>query len=220
MNQLTSERETVAAIVARQLGDWHVYPSPPSGITVPCAVVASSARGFERVGYGRWDVSYEVWLYAMGADEGAQQQLEAATVELLAVFPSSVEGRSPSAIQYGGKAYIGSSLDVRRTIVVPPVPEPDVGAPPAPTGLTALATPGQLAVSLQWDDPEAADLAGYHVHRNGEQLTVDHLDPVHNYSDVGGDLAYGVEYAYTVTAVDFAGNESDHSTPATITLTP
>ncbi|MFI7540514.1 Ig-like domain-containing protein [Actinoplanes sp. NPDC049599] len=86
-----------------------------------------------------------------------------------------------------------------------------VGAPEAPTGLTA--TPGDSQVALAWT---ASAAAGYRVYR-GTTL-VSGTAPVAATSWLDLTAANGTAYSYTVAAVDSAGAESPRS--AAVTATP
>jgi len=88
-----------------------------------------------------------------------------------------------------------------------------VNAPPAaPTGLTA--TPGDLQVSLDWNNNTEPDLAGYNVYRGEDtggpydQVNVS-LVATNSYTDTG--LTGDVTYYYVVTAVDNLSAQSGYS---------
>lgn len=90
----------------------------------------------------------------------------------------------------------------------------DTFAPPAPSGLVALAAPG--AISLTWDAVTAADLAGYIVLRgegSGDRLQPLMTDPVTGSSFEDKTAKAGVRYFYAVVAVDKASpaNRSKNS---------
>lgn len=105
----------------------------------------------------------------------------------------------------------------------PVVPNPpDTQAPEAPLDLSATA--GDGLVSLAWTPGTETDLVGYHVYRQ-EGTTVDVVEANRITSTVVGEPSYldrtavnGTSYAYAVTAVDAAGNESAGS--AAVTATP
>lgn len=84
----------------------------------------------------------------------------------------------------------------------------DTFPPAAPTGLTAVYTPG--AVELVWTTNTESDLAGYRVYRreDGEapQRMNKELLPTPIFRD--GMVQPGRKYLYYLTAVDLAGNES------------
>ena len=90
---------------------------------------------------------------------------------------------------------------------------PDIVAPSAPGNLHADLN-GAGRVDLGWD-PSLDDRAvtGYRIYRNGIALT--DIGPVTSYSDT--NLA-PQHYTYTVTALDAAGNESDPSGEAGVTV--
>jgi hypothetical protein len=81
----------------------------------------------------------------------------------------------------------------------------DKEAPPVPTGLTAEAGYGEVA--LTWAPVEAADLAGYRIYRDGTLLASVHAEQT---SIVVDKLAAGT-YSFTVSAVDLVANESAQS---------
>lgn len=84
----------------------------------------------------------------------------------------------------------------------------DSTAPATPTGL--VATIGASAVSLDWDDNNEADLAGYTVYRSetsgGGYLPIASGLATSGYSDT--TVAGGTHYFYVVTASDLSSNES------------
>lgn len=114
-----------------------------------------------------------------------------------------------------------------------PVASTDDKAPEAPTNLSAF--PGAAGVELTWDlsasdfvrqSPTGTDLtsggtfvnvndvAGYNIYRLDE--LIDSVDAGETmYIDA---LAVGASISYTVTAFDAAGNESDPSEPALVSL--
>jgi hypothetical protein len=89
----------------------------------------------------------------------------------------------------------------------------DTQAPTVPTGLTA--TPGcDASIWLMWTpSTDNRGVSGYKVYRNGTQVgTARHRW----YMDRVG-LANGTTYNYTVSAFDFAGNESIQSSSVQVT---
>jgi len=95
--------------------------------------------------------------------------------------------------------------------------------PPAPpTGLAA--TPGDLQVSLDWDDNTESDIAGYNVYRSttkgGPYTQIATLPATSNYLDLS--VVNETTYYYVVTAVDSATptpNESGDSSEVSATPT-
>ncbi len=88
----------------------------------------------------------------------------------------------------------------------------DMTPPGRPTGLTVI--PGVGRIFLTWNENKEKDLAGYNVYRSvksgrGYVRITDKLINRTTYSDV--TVKPGVEYYYTVTAVDLSGNESPMS---------
>jgi hypothetical protein len=99
----------------------------------------------------------------------------------------------------------------------------DIAAPAAVEGLSAQAE-GQYATRLSWEAVDAQDLHHYNVYaaRGGEvEIAQEYLvgSPEDaEYLDWG--LKSGEQYAYLVTAVDRAGNESAASPVATVRTEP
>jgi Fibronectin type III domain len=96
----------------------------------------------------------------------------------------------------------------------------DVFSPPVPRDLTVVNTPG--AVDLLWNASSANDLAGYNVYRSAgggpfERINKE-LAPTPIFHDA--TVSPGQDYEYAVTAVDLTGNESERSTPASVTTPP
>jgi hypothetical protein len=88
----------------------------------------------------------------------------------------------------------------------------DVAAPAAPLGVAVLAREGGLEVS--WSPSPEPDLFAYRVYRAGPGAEPERVAEV-----PGGETSFrdtalspGVAYAYAISAVDRAGNESAHST--------
>lgn len=79
--------------------------------------------------------------------------------------------------------------------------------PPVPTGLTAEAGAG--VVALQWSPVDAQDLAGYRVYRDGA------LQAAVGVAQTGAvvERLAGGTYWFTVSAIDQSGNESARSEP-------
>jgi chitodextrinase len=89
----------------------------------------------------------------------------------------------------------------------------DVQRPSAPSGLTAQAATS-TRVDLSWTAAtDDAGVTGYRIYRNGSLLST--VGAVTSYADT--TVAPGTSYAYRVTALDQAGNESAPSNTATVT---
>ena len=88
--------------------------------------------------------------------------------------------------------------------------DPDTDAPTAPSGLSVTAT-AETSISLSWSaSTDDTGVANYIVYRDGSQIaTPSGL----SYTDSG--LSAATSYAYTVSAIDAAGNESAQSASAT-----
>ncbi len=89
----------------------------------------------------------------------------------------------------------------------------DLTPPAAPINLVATVVNDQDA-QLDWTASPEPDLAGYRVYRDGVQITPSLVVP-NTYLDPA--LQEG-PHTYTVTALDLAGNESDPSNPADVTV--
>jgi len=92
----------------------------------------------------------------------------------------------------------------------------DTFAPAAPRELTAVASEG--AISLLWDPSTDADLSGYLVLRGdapGEKLQPLTKAPIPDTTFRDTTAQSGIEYVYTVVAVDKANNPSAQSNRVT-----
>jgi hypothetical protein len=98
----------------------------------------------------------------------------------------------------------------------------DTFPPKTPTGLVSVpGDAGSASIDLSWEPNSETDLAGYIVYRqeltsSGQpQGSATHLNPTPVIGPAYHDTtpAPGHHYAYRVTAVDTAGNESRPSTP-------
>ena len=91
----------------------------------------------------------------------------------------------------------------------------DITAPQAPTGLTARASEGSVA--LDWDDNAEPDLAGYSVYRsttNGGPYTKITTSPLSASAYTDSQVVADTTYYYVVTATDLVVNESDFGSEA------
>jgi subtilase family serine protease/Tol biopolymer transport system component/fibronectin type 3 domain-containing protein len=82
----------------------------------------------------------------------------------------------------------------------------DTTPPAVPTGLTAELVDGN-DVHLGWNANTESDLIGYYLYRDNARITE---DPVSLLSHIDQDVVEG-RHQYTITAIDQAGLESDHS---------
>ena len=97
--------------------------------------------------------------------------------------------------------------------------------PPAQPALPLLSNRiGPTTIAVSWTPSADPDLAGYHVYRAPSpsgpwtRVTVDRTLRIAYYEDRG--LAPSTSYAYRVTAIDAAGNESVPSIASTISTNP
>ncbi len=87
--------------------------------------------------------------------------------------------------------------------------------PPAvPQGLVAVADAAAGAIDLSWSPDSDSDLAAYHVYRRDvhEGLPAQRIASVGvetSFRDTGAQAEH--TYAYSVSAIDQSGNESEHS---------
>ncbi len=100
-----------------------------------------------------------------------------------------------------------------------PLDDPDTTAPNTVTGVTATVSDSRVVVG--WSPTTAADLAGYNVYRSttagGTRVKLTSTPQAGTtYTDLSAPT--GVPSFYTVTAVDTAGNESNASAEATVTV--
>jgi hypothetical protein len=85
-------------------------------------------------------------------------------------------------------------------------------APEQPAGLSVVA--GAMTIELSWNSVPDADVAGYRVYRGGVKIADGLTAAV--YSDK--DVTAGSRYVYQISAVDTAGNESEKSAAAEVTM--
>jgi hypothetical protein len=93
----------------------------------------------------------------------------------------------------------------------------DETPPPPVAGLTA--TPTRAGISLAWSPSSAPDLAGYLVYRSYSQQEYEALtqELVYETTYLDGNVLPGVSYSYSVTAVDYTGNESPLAQAVSVT---
>jgi chitodextrinase len=87
----------------------------------------------------------------------------------------------------------------------------DLTAPAGPSGFAAA--PGDGRVDLAWSANAEPDVASYRVLRDGVEVAV--VTGATSYTDVG--LINGVEYRYTLAAIDTHGNHSLSTSPVFVT---
>jgi hypothetical protein len=94
----------------------------------------------------------------------------------------------------------------------------DVFPPPVPAGLVSAADSASRSIDLDWSPDVDSGLAGYVVYRRaiGTSESPQRISPAgkpvttSNWSDT--TAAPGQRYAYSVSAIDLSGNESQRST--------
>jgi hypothetical protein len=97
----------------------------------------------------------------------------------------------------------------------------DTFAPAVPQGLVAVADAAEAAIDLSWSPDSDSDLAAYRVYRRDVHGDL----PPQLISSVGVETSFrdsGAQpehpYAYSISAVDQSGNESEHSPEVEETL--
>jgi len=97
----------------------------------------------------------------------------------------------------------------------------DTFAPAVPQGLVAVADSAGGAIDLSWIPDSEPDLAAYHIYRRDLQGSA----PAGQIASVGVETSFrdtaveaGHTYAYSVSAVDQTGNESNRSSEVNETL--
>jgi len=100
----------------------------------------------------------------------------------------------------------------------------DIFPPSVPTGLAAVAAPDEGAIDLSWAPDTETDLAGYAIYRRetaGEAVRISPPDkPIDTPAFRDSTAQPGHEYAYSVTAIDRNGNQSQRSAEVKETLPP
>lgn len=93
-----------------------------------------------------------------------------------------------------------------------PAPTVDTQAPTVPTGLKALAASTTMA-QVEWNaSTDDTGVGGYRIYRDGELLAT-----VTGTSYQDSNLSPGRTYAYSIAAVDEAGNASAQANPVNLT---
>jgi hypothetical protein len=116
----------------------------------------------------------------------------------------------------------GQSVEIQGSPSEPiPVLTKDAFPPAVPQGLVAVADSAAGAIDLSWMPDSEPDLAAYHIYRRDLQGDA----PARQIASVGVETSFrdtGVEaghtYAYSVSAVDQTGNESNRSPEVNETL--
>jgi fibronectin type 3 domain-containing protein len=116
----------------------------------------------------------------------------------------------------------GQSVEIQGSPSEPiPVLTKDAFPPAVPQGLVAVADSAAGAIDLSWMPDSEPDLAAYHIYRRDLQGDA----PARQIASVGVETSFrdtGVEarhtYAYSVSAVDQTGNESNRSPEVKETL--
>ena len=129
--------------------------------------------------------------------------------------------------RYVVERFVTRSLSGQTIEVQGPPSEPielvttDVFPPTVPQGLVAVADSAAGAIDLSWSPDSDSDLAAYDVYRRDTQRN----QPAQRVASVGMETSYrdttvqpGHTYTYSLSAVDQAGNESQHSAEVEETL--
>jgi hypothetical protein len=116
----------------------------------------------------------------------------------------------------------GQSVEIQGSPSEPiPISTKDTFPPAVPQGLVAVADSAAGAIDLSWMPDSEPDLTAYHIYRRDLQGGV----PARQIASVGVETSYrdtgmaaGHTYAYSVSAVDQTGNESNRSPEVNETL--
>lgn len=192
-------------------------------MTVGNGVDDQSSSGGSVAGAGTsWQESTVTWASAPAATTppvatlGAVAQATAYSLDVSALVPAAgpVAFRMSSAGSDGAR-YFSKESSATEAPALTVKCATDVVPPGVPTAVTATGT-GPTSVSVSWaasiDD---VAVSGYRVYRDGALLGV--VSGGTSYTDT--TVAPQTQYAYTVVAVDTAGNESLPSLPG-IVITP
>jgi hypothetical protein len=97
----------------------------------------------------------------------------------------------------------------------------DTIAPDKPNNLTAVGR--NKLVLLNWEKPQAADLAGYKIYRSNTPLSgyreISKTE-LNEYRDAEATLVNSQKYYYRIAAFDFAGNDSELAQVAGMPIAP
>jgi hypothetical protein len=144
-------------------------------------------------------------VFRDGAQVGANLAGSARSLSDPALAPGTY-GYTVEAMDAAGNVAASNAVSIT-------VPTPDTTAPSAPA-VTGSVT-GSTA-NLSWTAAtDNVGVTGYRVFRNGVQVGTDQVGSVRSFSDSA--LAAGT-YAYTVKAMDAAGNVGAASTPVSLTV--
>lgn len=112
---------------------------------------------------------------------------------------------------YENREMIGQASGKVRVVVESMLAQLSYAMPNVPTGLTATA--GDSLVGLAWATNSEIGIAGYNVYQNDVKIATT-SEPIYQVTGLINNTAY----AFSVSAVDKAGNESGLS--ATVSVTP
>lgn len=150
--------------------------------------------------------------------EAAAQTLEATAVDRTMDKDAAYDHSYLYTVQRVRKLNIaGHSLEIAggpsQTITVE---AKDVFPPAAPTGLLAVADPEGHAIDLSWTANAEQDLAGYAVYRrkagtSSAPARISPAAPLPGPSFRDTTAQPGIQYDYSVSAIDHDGNESPRS---------
>ena len=212
---VTSYSYTVTSVDAQ--GD-ESDPSAPANVTTSDTVAPSPPANLHSTSVTASEVSL-AWDAASDnvAVTGYRLFRDGQAIADLAGRAYTDAGRQAATVY----RYTVSALDQAGNVSAPSAPL-DVttlsARPDRPLGLQASAVAGQDAIDLSWQPPaNSAGVAGYRVYRDGASTALAELSGVASTSYRDTSVAAATAYSYTVTAVDAAGNESEHSGAAAVT---
>jgi fibronectin type 3 domain-containing protein len=200
-------------------------PPPPAGLE------ATYDRATDRVdlrwqsvqhGPGFW--TYVIMRRRIDADSGPS--FAQANIEDVRDFSFSDSGESArgfvEGVRYRYAIVAADSVRNYSDTMFVDVKIPDLTPPDPPTTLQALVTDGFRA-DVSWSASPSGDVTSYRVHRRvgpDADFAPWEVVPSNIRSLRDEDLSVGTVYAYFVTAVDSAGNESVRSDLATLAVAP
>jgi chitodextrinase len=195
--------QSAAASATTQSSDT-TAPSTPTGLTAtavsPSQINLSWNAATDNVGVTTYRVYRNGTLIATLGNVTSYQNtgLSASTTYTYRV----------QAVDAAGNASAQSSQVSATTLAVP-----DTAAPSTPGGLTATAV-SSSRIDLNWTaSTDNVGVTNYRVYRNGALIAT--LGNVTTYQNTG--LSPSTTYAYTVQALDAAGNASGQSAPVSAT---
>lgn len=184
-------------------GTMEGVPSAPTGLIATAGVESASLS---------WNVHSSSNVIGYNVYMGGVKQ-NGALVTTTSYSKTGLVNGTPYSFQVTAVDRFGQESDLSVSRTVTPLAAPDTTPPAAPTSLTGSG--GNAIANLSWSAVTAPDFAGYHVYRDGVQLTAA-LITATSYQATG--LENDRAYEFYVKAFDTSGNGSTPSN--TVTVTP